>query len=486
MNHQWLFLLLISGIVSCGNCVAQTYTDSNNGIGEALKFTVITDIHYLSPRLAEAGKALSNFEEASGRKTHELHEVLHQVLADLGKEAPHLLLVSGDLTNHGERQSHLDLIELLRPIQKAGTRIFVIPGNHDVNIPDARAYKGDTSSRVEGITPGEFAQFYGEFGYDHALRRDSASLSYLAEIGEKTWLLAIDSNRYQEYQTTSVSAGRILPETLAWALQILREAKEKGIQLAEAENFEALAGQGVRADIEGHQVLFGTRQLMVENKINILPIEEKMAVWENQGKTVMILALENSIIGLIAAADTLKKGSVAAIEMIKKMGKEVGMITGDNERVARAIGRQAGISEILAEVLPLDKAARIKELQADGNIVAMVGDGINDAPALAQADLGVAMGSGTDVAIESGDIVLIGDDLRQAALAIDLSRYTMRKIKQNLFWAFIYNAVGIPVAAGIFYFFTGWLLNPIVAAGAMAFSSVSVVLNSLSMKFKRY
>lgn len=229
MNHLWLFLLLISGIVSCGNCVAQTYTDSNNGIGEALKFTVITDIHYLSPRLAEAGKALSNFEEASGRKTHELHEVLHQVLADLGKEAPHLLLVSGDLTNHGERQSHLDLIELLRPIQKAGTRIFVIPGNHDVNIPDARAYKGDTSSRVEGITPGEFAQFYGEFGYDHALRRDSASLSYLAEIGEKTWLLAIDSNRYQEYQTTSVSAGRILPETLAWALQILREAKEKGI-----------------------------------------------------------------------------------------------------------------------------------------------------------------------------------------------------------------------------------------------------------------
>ena len=267
---------------------------------------------------------------------------------------------------------------------------------------------------------------------------------------------------------------------------ILAEAKEKGIQLAEAENFEALAGQGVRADIEGHQVLFGTRQLMVENKINILPIEEKMAVWENQGKTVMILALENSIIGLIAAADTLKKGSIAAIEMIKKMGKEVGMITGDNERVARAIGRQAGISEILAEVLPLDKAARIKELQADGNIVAMVGDGINDAPALAQADLGVAMGSGTDVAIESGDIVLIGDDLRQAALAIDLSRYTMRKIKQNLFWAFIYNAVGIPVAAGIFYFFTGWLLNPIVAAGAMAFSSVSVVLNSLSMKFKRY
>ncbi len=229
MNHLWLFLLLISGVVSCRNCVAQTYTDSNNGVEDTLKIAVITDVHYLSPQLAEAGKALSDFEEATGRKTNELHEVLHKVLADLGKEAPHILLVSGDLTNHGERQSHLDLIELLRPIQKAGTRIFVIPGNHDVNVPDARAYKGDASSRVEGITSDEFARFYDTFGYDRALRRDSASLSYLAEIGEKTWLLAIDSNRYQEYQTTSVSAGRILPETLAWTLQILREAKEKGI-----------------------------------------------------------------------------------------------------------------------------------------------------------------------------------------------------------------------------------------------------------------
>ncbi|MCE5205540.1 MAG: metallophosphoesterase [Porphyromonadaceae bacterium] len=229
MNRWGIIFSLFFLFVSCHIHAVQLYPDVPFGVTGPLKIATLTDVHYLAPQLAEEGKALFAFEEATGRKTHELHEVLDKVLADLGRETPQILLITGDLTNHGERQSHLAFIELLRPLQKAGTRIFVIPGNHDVNIPDARAYKGDTSSPVEGITPGEFARFYGEFGYDKALSRDSASLSYLAEIDEKTWLLCIDSNRYQEYQATSISAGRILPETLAWALQILREAKEKGI-----------------------------------------------------------------------------------------------------------------------------------------------------------------------------------------------------------------------------------------------------------------
>ena len=229
MNHLWLFFLLIFNAVSCSSYAVQRFTDGSHGVEGTLKIAVLTDVHYLSPQLAGPGKALSNYEEATGRKTAEQHGVLHKVLADLGKEAPHILLVTGDLTNHGERQSHLDLIELLRPLQKAGTRIFVIPGNHDVNVPDAKSYRGDASGPVEGITADEFTRFYGEFGYDKALRRDSTSLSYLAEVDNETWLLAIDSNRYQEYQTTSISAGRILPETLKWALHILREANEKGI-----------------------------------------------------------------------------------------------------------------------------------------------------------------------------------------------------------------------------------------------------------------
>ncbi len=228
MNYFWLFLLLICQTVSGVMHAGQAFTGENRGDADTLKIAVITDIHYLSPQLAEAGKALSGFEEATGRKITDLHEVLNVVLTHLGKEAPHVLLVAGDITNHGERRSHLGFIELLAPLQKSGTRIFVIPGNHDVNISDANAYKGETRKPVEGITAGEFVRLYGAFGYDDALQRDSASLSYLAELDEKIWLLAIDSNQHQD-QSTSVSAGRILPETMEWALRILREAKEKGI-----------------------------------------------------------------------------------------------------------------------------------------------------------------------------------------------------------------------------------------------------------------
>lgn len=221
---------------------------------------------------------------------------------------------------------------------------------------------------------------------------------------------------------------------------------------------------------------------MRENSINCQSIEEKMAKLEDDGKTAMILAIEKNIIGVIAVADTLKEYSKEAVEMLHKMGKKIAIITGDNQRVAEAIARQIGVDKILAEVLPQEKSAEIKKLQSEGDIVAMVGDGINDAPALAQADLGIALGSGTDVAMETGEIVLIKDDLRDVVIAIDLSRYTLKKIKQNLFWAFFYNIVGIPIAAGILYPFTGWLLNPSIAAAAMAFSSVSVISNALLMK----
>ncbi|MFH1565694.1 MAG: HAD-IC family P-type ATPase, partial [bacterium] len=225
-----------------------------------------------------------------------------------------------------------------------------------------------------------------------------------------------------------------------------------------------------------------TRKLMSSNKISTTHVEEKISILENQGKTAMILAQNENILGIIAVADTLKDYSKEAIKMLHKMGKKVAIITGDNKKVGHAIAKQVGIDKVLAEVLPQEKSSEIKKLQSEGNIVAMVGDGINDAPALAQANLGIALGSGTDVAIETGDIVLIKNDLRDVVSAIDLSAYTLKKIKQNLFWAFFYNIVGIPIAAGILYPFTGWLLNPAIAALAMAFSSVSVVSNALLMK----
>ena len=266
------------------------------------------------------------------------------------------------------------------------------------------------------------------------------------------------------------------------AQAIVNKAKEEKANFLEVKNFQAIPGYGVTADLENKKILFGTRKLMTNNQINPNIIEEKMIVLEDQGKTAMILAVEKDIIGIVAVADTLKDYSKEAVEMLHKMGKKVAIITGDNKRVGQAIAQQVGIDRVLAEVLPQEKSAEIKKLQSERNIVAMVGDGINDAPALAQADLGIALGSGTDVAMETGEIVLIKDDLRDVVIAIDLSKYTLNKIKQNLFWAFFYNIVGIPVAAGVLYPFTGWLLNPAIAAAAMAFSSVSVVSNSLLMK----
>ena len=262
---------------------------------------------------------------------------------------------------------------------------------------------------------------------------------------------------------------------------IVKRAWDDKINLDKTENFLSVAGGGVTGEIGGNKYFLGTRKLLDDNWIKWQSAQTEIETMEKNGQTVVLLADAKKIIGLIALADKIKNDSREAISRLKKMGKQVYMITGDNHLAAEAIASQAGIDNVLSEVLPSDKAAQIKKLQTIGKKVAMVGDGINDAPALAQADLGIAMGAGTDVAIETGEIILVKDNLLDAVAAIKISRYTLSKIKQNLFWAFFYNVIGIPVAAGLLYPFTGWLLSPAIAAAAMAFSSVSVVLNSLSM-----
>ncbi len=267
------------------------------------------------------------------------------------------------------------------------------------------------------------------------------------------------------------------------AQAVVQKAKEERVKLTSVQNFKAIPGKGVKAVFDKQKILLGTRRLMKDNKITVRrSTNQKLEKLEKQGKTVILMSVNKKLAGIIAVADTLKEYSKEAVKMLHKMGKRVALITGDNERVGKAIAKEVVIDQVLAEVLPKDKAAEIKRLQRKGNTVAMVGDGINDAPALAQADLGIALGSGTDVALETGEIVLIKDDLRDVIKAINLSKYTLSKIRQNLFWAFFYNSVGIPVAAGVLYPFTGWLLSPTFAAAAMAFSSVSVVSNSLLMR----
>jgi len=266
---------------------------------------------------------------------------------------------------------------------------------------------------------------------------------------------------------------------------IVQEAKEKEIEIGGGKNYETIAGEGIKCEYQGKIIFVGNRTFIKKNELEISSIvETSLQKLENEGKTAIIVAFGKKIVGVVAVADTLKEFSKEAIKKLKEMKKEVWLITGDNERTAKAIAKQLGIEEdkIMAQVLPDEKAKKVKELQEKGKIVAFVGDGINDAPALAQADVGIAIGSGTDVAMETGEIILIKDDLRDVVTSIDLSSFTVRKIKQNLFWAFFYNSVGIPIAAGILYPFLGILLNPTIAAAAMAFSSVSVVSNSLLMK----
>lgn len=263
---------------------------------------------------------------------------------------------------------------------------------------------------------------------------------------------------------------------------IVEYAKNKNITLGEAAGFTAVAGAGVKAEISGRKILVGTKQLMADQEVSGGYDDKKLAELEGQGKTVMIVAMDGAAVGLIAVADTPKESSRTAINQLQEMGLDVIMMTGDNQKTAEAIAKQVGIGRVIARVLPEKKEEEIRKLQAEGKIVAMVGDGINDAPALAAANIGIAMGTGTDVAMEAGDITLIKGDLRSIAAALKLSRATMKIIKQNLFWAFGYNTILIPVAAGVLYPFFGILLNPIFAAAAMGLSSLSVVINSLRLK----
>ncbi len=259
---------------------------------------------------------------------------------------------------------------------------------------------------------------------------------------------------------------------------IVNRAKTAEVKLVDAEAFEAVPGRGVKCRVKGRKVLLGNRTLMQEESVSIVTLENDLVSLEEHGKTAMILAVDGEAAGVVAAMDTAKESAAEAIQQLKSMKLEVAMLTGDNEKTAQAIAKQLGITKVIANVLPWQKVDAIKKLQAEGKVVAMVGDGINDAPALAQADIGIAIGSGTDIAKETGGIVLIKDDLRDVALGVELSKRTMRKINTNIFWAFIYNAIMIPIAAA-------GLLNPMYAAGAMAISSLTVVSNSALLKFAK-
>jgi Cu+-exporting ATPase len=261
---------------------------------------------------------------------------------------------------------------------------------------------------------------------------------------------------------------------------IVRSAADRGLLLSEPKDFQNRSGRGMEAVVEGRRVTIGNAGLMRE--LGLQPQEDVAGRLASEGKTPVFVAVDGRYAGVIAVSDPIKETSKAAIEKLHRLGLKVVMLTGDNRRTAEAIARQVGIDQVLAEVLPEGKSDEIAKLQDAGASVAMVGDGINDAPALAKADVGIAMGNGTDVAMEAADITLVRGDLRGVAASIALSRATVRNIKQNLFFAFIYNVLGIPIAAGILFPLTGWLLSPVIASAAMALSSVSVLANALRLR----
>jgi Cu+-exporting ATPase len=263
---------------------------------------------------------------------------------------------------------------------------------------------------------------------------------------------------------------------------IVKKAENEGISVAEPESFDALPGFGVAAGVKGKKVLIGNRALMKTNNVPVRQLENEIEKLESEGKTVLIVAVEGKAVGAIAVSDTVKEHSKEAVSALQKMGLKVIMLSGDTRRTAEAVAKQLGIDEVLAEVVPAQKVDEIKKLQGQGRFVAMVGDGINDAPAITQANVGIAIGSGTDVAVDSGDIVLIKDDPRDVATSIKLSRKTLGKIKQNLFWAFFYNIIMIPLAAGVLYSTLGVLIPPEAAATSMILSDITVVGNSMLLR----
>ncbi len=266
------------------------------------------------------------------------------------------------------------------------------------------------------------------------------------------------------------------------AESVVRKAEQSGITFGSASEFTAVPGMGIQAHYKDNDILLGNNHFLEQHTLNTNVLHSEISRLESDGKTVMVLGVNNEAAGIIAVADTIKDDAAVAVKILRDSNIDVVLLSGDNKLTVNAIAREVGIDTVIAEVLPEEKAEVIKQLQEKGHTVAMAGDGINDAPALAQADVGIALGSGTDVAIETGDIVLIKDNVTDVGRALTLSSYTMKKIKQNLFFAFIYNIIGIPVAAGVLYPLTGFLLNPMIAAAAMAMSSISVVSNSLSMK----
>lgn len=288
-----------------------------------------------------------------------------------------------------------------------------------------------------------------------------------------TDVIAIEGAKQEDLLNVAGAAEMGSEHPLAQA--ILKAVKKQKMSLKNPKDFQAISGMGVTADLDGKRILFGNRKLIQKFGLEVEEVEQQMSSLESDGKTVMIVAEENRVLGLIAVADILKPSSPAAISELKKLDIETVMLTGDNEKTAKAVARNVGIDRVIANVLPAEKAAVIRQLQSEGKVVAMVGDGINDAPALAQADIGIAIGSGSDIAKETGGIILIKDDVMDVARSIKLARATMNKIRQNLFWALVYNSAGIPVAA------IG-LLSPIIAAAAMALSSISVIANSSLLK----
>jgi len=294
----------------------------------------------------------------------------------------------------------------------------------------------------------------------------------------------ITSGKISENELLKLAASVEKNSEHPLAQAIVNKAKEKSLKLESIKSFKAIPGHGVEGILKGKKIIVGKPEY-AKNIANIRIIEDNIRELEEDGKTVVVLIYNKKVYGCIAIADTIREDSIKAVKELQKEKIFVYMITGDNKRTANAIGKQLGINYVISEVLPQDKANEIKKLQKKGK-VAMVGDGINDAPALAQADIGIAIGSGTDVAMETGNIVLMNNKTTDVVKAIRLSRITISKIKQNMFWALFYNFLGIPIAAGVLYSSTGWLLNPIIAGGAMALSSVSVVLNTLLMKRKKF